>query len=91
MPCTFYILYSKDLDRYYIGHTCDQIEERLRKHLSNHKGFTAMTKDWEVVYTEYYPEKAIAYRREMEVKSWKKRSRIERLLEMNDGSEHPAP
>ncbi|MCB9019399.1 MAG: GIY-YIG nuclease family protein [Chitinophagales bacterium] len=44
MPCTFYILYSKDLDRYYIGHTCDQIEERLRKHLSNHKGFTAMTK-----------------------------------------------
>ena len=50
-----------------------------------------MTKDWEVVYTEYYPEKAIAYRREMEVKSWKKRSRIERLCAMNRGSEHPAP
>ncbi len=33
-----YILYSKTLDRYYIGHCEAPLEERLRRHLSNHKG-----------------------------------------------------
>lgn len=30
---------------YYIGHTSEAIEERLRKHLSNHGGFTAKAKE----------------------------------------------
>ena len=34
-----YILYSKLLNRYYIGST-ENIESRLRKHNTNHKGFT---------------------------------------------------
>jgi putative endonuclease len=41
----FYILYSKELNQYYIGHTSESLEERLRKHLSNHTGFTAKAKD----------------------------------------------
>lgn len=47
-----YILYSKTLDRYYIGHCEAPLEERLRRHLSNHKGFTGKAKDWEAVYTQ---------------------------------------
>ncbi|WP_333908728.1 GIY-YIG nuclease family protein [Marinigracilibium pacificum] len=35
-----YILYSRILDKYYVGHTGDLLTERLRKHNSNHKGFT---------------------------------------------------
>ena len=43
-----YILYSKTLGRYYVGHCEAPLEERLRRHLSNHKGFTGKAKDWEV-------------------------------------------
>ena len=37
----FYILYSSVLDRYYVGHTTEALEERLRKHLSDHARWTA--------------------------------------------------
>ena len=40
-----YILYSRLLDKYYIGHSGSALEERLQKHLSQHKGFTAKVKD----------------------------------------------
>jgi len=43
MACT-YILYSKELDRFYIRHTALSIGERLKKHLTNHSGFTAKAK-----------------------------------------------
>lgn len=76
MAATFYILYSRSLDRYYIGHTAEPIEERLRKHLSNHGHWTARAKDWMVVYQEAHPDKGAAYRREREVKGWKSRVRI---------------
>ncbi|MFN9116147.1 MAG: GIY-YIG nuclease family protein, partial [Bacteroidota bacterium] len=33
-----YILYSVQRDRYYIGSTGDHLEERLRRHNTNHKG-----------------------------------------------------
>ncbi len=35
-----YILESKEIDRFYIGMTSMNIDERLRRHLSDHKGFT---------------------------------------------------
>jgi putative endonuclease len=77
----FYILYSKALDKFYIGHTSELLEERLRKHLYNHSGFTAKAKDWEVVYFEEYADKSTAYKREMEVKKWKSKVRIQKLIE----------
>ncbi len=49
---TFYILFSNALDRYYIGHTTEAVEERLRKHLADHKAWTSRAKDWRVVYSE---------------------------------------
>jgi len=33
---TFYILFSKSINKYYIGHTEGDVKERLRRHLSNH-------------------------------------------------------
>ena len=75
-----YILYSKDLDKFYVGHTRESISERLSKHLSNHDGYTAKAKDWVVVYFEEYPSKEFAYRREREIKSWKSKSRIKKLF-----------
>jgi putative endonuclease len=85
--CSFYILYSAKLDRFYLGHTCMSIEERLAKHLTDHKGFTAKAKDWVVKYTEPFPDKTQAAARERQVKNWKNRNRIEQLC--SAGSEHP--
>lgn len=71
-----YILYSKQLNKFYIGHTGEKIEGRIRKHLSSHKGFTARAKDWELFYIETHSTKSLAYRREMEIKKKKSREYI---------------
>jgi len=82
---TVYILHSESLDKFYIGHTEDEVESRLKKHLTNHRGFTSKVKDWRIVYTEKFENKSLAYARERQVKSWKSRQRIVQLV----GSEHP--
>jgi putative endonuclease len=87
MPFYTYILYSPTRDRYYIGHTGDELQERLRKHNSNHKGFTGKTGDWEIVYKETLDKKELAYKREREIKSWKSKIKIQRLIA---GSDHSA-
>ena len=75
-----YILYSKTLDKFYIGFTGENIQSRLLKHLANHKGFTANAKDWTIVYMEVYPTKSEAMKREKQIKNWKSKSRIQLLI-----------
>ena len=75
-----YILHSKAKNKFYVGHTGDQLDERLRKHNSNHKGFTGGAGDWEIIYKEEFKSKTEAYSREREIKSWKSRKRIEELV-----------
>ena len=81
----FYILYSAQLDKYYLGHTSN-LEERLKKHHTNHKGFTGRENDWELKYFESFDSKSAAYSRELQVKKWKSRKMIEKLIAE---SEHP--
>jgi putative endonuclease len=80
MCCSFYILFSASRNAFYVGHTCDDLSERLRKHNSKHKGFTGVNVDWEVVYFESFPDKSTAYKREREVKSWKSRKKLMELI-----------
>ena len=80
-----YILYSPSKQKYYIGHTGDELKERLRKHNTNHKGFTGGIGDWQIVYRESYSTKSEALAREMQIKKWKSVTRIRALI----GSEHP--
>ena len=77
---TVYILYSQNINKYYIGFTGDQVEVRLQKHLSEHRGFTGKQKDWQIVYSEYFQEKSEAMKREKEIKNWKSRIKIEKLI-----------
>ncbi len=74
-----YILYSGQMDRYYIGSTSN-LEERFRKHLSNHQGFTSKAKDWEIVYCEAFLSNKEAQTRERWVKNQKSRKVIEGLI-----------
>ena len=81
MACHFYILFSASKNRYYIGATCDELNERIRKHNSNHKkGFTGTVNDWKVVYSEHFKTKEEAFSREREVKKWKSRKKVETLI-----------
>ena len=80
MAALFYILYSPTKSRYYIGYTTESLDERLRKHNSNHKGFTGQVHDWEIVYFEAFDTGQDASSREREVKKWKSRVRIEKLI-----------
>ena len=68
MSAHFYILFSRSVNKYYIGHTEDLLENRLRKHNSNHSGFTGKNADWIIVYSEAYSSKSLAYKREREVR-----------------------
>ena len=81
-----YILYSEHLDGYYIGSTSD-VEGKLRRHLSNYKGYTSRAKDWRIVYTESFSTKELALLRERELKSWKSRKLIANLIS-SAGLEH---
>ena len=74
-----YILYSKTVDKYYVGYT-NNLEHRLEQHNSSHKGFTSQSNDWEIAYSEEYESKQDAMQREKVIKSWKSRKRIEMLL-----------
>ena len=76
-----YILFSESLNKFYVGHTSEELDERLRKHLSNHSGFTAKAKDWKIVYFETLENKSLAYKRELEIKSWKSKTKIKKLID----------
>jgi len=75
-----YILYSTLLDKYYVGYTGDDLSVRIKKHLSNHSGFTRKAKDWTLVYKEEFTDKLLAHKRELEIKSKKSRKYIEKLI-----------
>jgi len=74
-----YIIYSKNSDRYYIGFT-KELDVRLQRHNTHHKGYTGKSNDWELKHSEEYPSKTKALQREKELKKWKSRKRIEELI-----------
>ena len=80
-----YIIYSAKLDKYYVGSTAN-INERISKHNTNHKGFTGTVNDWILKYYEEFSTKTEALKRELQIKKWKSSVRIKNLIA---GSEHP--
>lgn len=92
--CKLYILRSESISRYYIGITSD-VNERLKRHLSDHTGYTAKSKDWKVVHLEEFSTKTEVLAREKQLKKWKSAVRIKEMIERSRGalssvdSEHP--
>jgi putative endonuclease len=79
-----YIIFSTALDKYYVGSTGDELEVRIAKHNTNHKGFTGGKGDWIIKYSEKFEEKTMALKREKEIKNWKSRKMIEKLIRAVD-------
>lgn len=78
MPNT-YILYSKKLDKYYIG-ACINIERRLYEHNIGHSKFTSLGVPWILVYSEFFETLEEAKKRELQIKRMKSRKYIEALI-----------
>jgi putative endonuclease len=74
-----YILYSSIKNKYYVG-SCQDLNKRLVKHNTNHSGFTGRTGDWAIKWREEQPDKSTALKRENQIKGWKSRKMIEKLI-----------
>ena len=79
MPYTVYIIYSKLLDQYYVGHT-GNLTDRLYRHRNSGSLSTKKTGDWELVYKEEFETRSEASLRERAIKSKKSRKYIELLI-----------
>ncbi len=62
-----YILYSKNLSKYYVGSTSD-VSKRVMEHNSGKSRFTCRTKDWQLVKSYEFIEKSEAIRLEIKIK-----------------------
>ncbi|KAF0142759.1 MAG: hypothetical protein FD122_359 [Stygiobacter sp.] len=74
-----YILYSPSIGKYYIGYTHD-LNLRLERHNSGWGKFSSKGIPWQLVYSEEHMEKSQAIKRENEIKSWKSKKEIEKLI-----------
>ena len=79
---TLYILYSKRLNRYYVGITSTLLSERLEKHNHSSYGFhyTSKASDWVVTLAIECDSFALARRMEIHIKRMKSRKFIELLI-----------
>ncbi|CAN5713490.1 hypothetical protein BH11BAC3_BH11BAC3_45850 [soil metagenome] len=80
MQYQVYILFSSTLNKYYVGFTGDELNERIRKHNTNHNGFTGGCRDWILMHIETFTLKQDAMKREKQIKNWKSRKMIEQLI-----------
>jgi putative endonuclease len=76
---TLYILYSKRLDRYYVGYTNDLLR-RLTEHNRIKGKFTDAGIPWILVYSESFETKRGAMDREKYIKSRKSKKFITELV-----------
>ncbi|MBI3136739.1 MAG: GIY-YIG nuclease family protein [Bacteroidetes bacterium] len=74
-----YILHSQLLDKFYIGHTNDP-DERILRHNRGGDKFTSKGQPWILVYKEQFQTKELAYKREREIKKWKSKKLIQKLI-----------
>ena len=75
-----YILKSLKNGRYYIGQTSN-IQSRIHRHNSKKVPSTAGLTPWVLVYLEFYETRSEVVKRERQIKGWKSRKAIERLLD----------
>ena len=79
MSCSVYILYSRTVDRYYIGVSQD-VQRRVHQHNAGYAPATKGRGPWRLCRTEVYPTRAAARRREAFLKRQKSRRYLEQLL-----------
>jgi putative endonuclease len=79
MPHFVYILRSLKDGSYYVGSTQD-LEDRLQRHNQGRTKYTKQKRPWELAYSEVYPDRSAAMKRESEIKTRKSRQFIDALV-----------
>ena len=74
-----YILKSEKTRKYYVGST-NNIARRLERHNRGKVLSTKSETPWEMIYSEKFDTLSKARKRELQIKNWKSRSAIERLM-----------
>lgn len=74
-----YILWSSKLCKYYIGST-NNLNNRIKEHNSGKSAFTKKGVPWKIIKVEEYKTKKEAYKREMEIKSYKGGIKFKKLM-----------
>ena len=74
-----YIIYSKEIDQYYVGHT-GNLDDRIVRHTGSGSKATMKANDWMIVYKEHFVTRLEAYQREIEIKKKKSKKYIDRLI-----------
>jgi len=75
-----YIIKSLKTGEYYIG-SSSNVEERLKQHNDGKVKSTKLLLPWQIIYTESFTNRSVAVKRERQLKNWKSREAIERLIE----------
>ncbi len=70
-----YVIYADQFDKIYIGMTSN-LEKRIFAHNNLPKGWTKNFRPWRLIYSEEFPTKSEALKREKELKSHQGRSFI---------------
>jgi len=75
-----YILFSKKLDRFYIG-SCENLDHRMEQHFNKEfsKSFTAKADDWELFFSIDHLHYAQARMIEKHIKKMKSKTYIQNL------------
>lgn len=78
-----YILYSEQIDKYYVGYTSD-LDLRINRHNDGWGKFSLKGIPWKLVHFECFDTKPEAIKREQQIKNRKSRKFIESLIHAGD-------
>jgi putative endonuclease len=76
-----YILESLVQKKYYVGYTQD-LQERLSRHNAGREKFTKKFLPWKIIYTEELLTRAMAVRREKQIKAYKGGEAFKELIDL---------
>jgi putative endonuclease len=79
MPFHTYILRSVTTGRFYVGYT-ENLAKRVAEHNNNRTVSIKNRGPWTLVYSEEFPSRAAAMRREREIKRMKSHAWIEQMV-----------
>ena len=74
-----YILYSKKIDKHYIGFSHDP-DKRLLYHNTSKKGWTKRGRPWKLVFVKEFKSKTDAQKWENKIKKQKRKDIIELII-----------
>ena len=75
-----YVLYSREFNKIYIGFSSDLTNRLLAHNDNSNSGWSSRYQPWEILYSEEHPTKSEAMKREKQLKTYKGREFIHKMV-----------